>query len=140
MPRVKVVLDTNIVVSAHLKAEGFERFVLDLALASKLQLFITAEILTEYREVLLRPKFALDPELVKALIDLIRAKSRRVKATKRITVSADPEDNKFIECADQAKADYLVTGNKRHFPKPWSGTQVVNARELIEVITPDLQR
>jgi predicted nucleic acid-binding protein len=47
MPRLKVVLDTN-VVSAHLKDDGFERFVLDLTLASKLQLFISAEILRAY--------------------------------------------------------------------------------------------
>lgn len=54
MPRPSAVLDTNVVVSAHLKEDGFERFVLDLALAHKLQLFVSDEILEEYRNVLVQ--------------------------------------------------------------------------------------
>lgn len=140
MPGVKVVLDTNVVVSAHLKSDGFERFVLDLALASKLQLFVSVEIPDEYEGVLRRPKFGIDPELVQSSLQLIRTKSRKVKPKRRVSESPDPDDNKFLECADTAGADYLVTGNKRHFPASFGNTQVVNARELIEIITPDLQR
>jgi predicted nucleic acid-binding protein len=55
-------------------------------------------------------------------------------------VTRDPADNRFIECAEGAKADYLVTGNKRHFPKRWRQTTVVNARELLEWVVPELQR
>ena len=48
MRLTKVVLDTNVVVSAHLKAGGLEAFVLDLALASKLQLYVSPAVLAEY--------------------------------------------------------------------------------------------
>jgi predicted nucleic acid-binding protein len=89
---------------------------------------------------LLRPKFGIDPELVQASLQLIKSKSRKVRPKRRIAESPDPDDNKFLECADAANADYLVTGNKRHFPVSLGNTQVVNARELIEIITPDLQR
>ena len=140
MPRIKVVLDTNVVVSAHLKPEGFERFVLDLALSSKLQLYVSVEILEEYEGVLRRPKFGIDPELIGDSLDLIKSKAKKVKPKQRITESPDPGDNKFLECADAAGSDYLVTGNKRHFPASLGNTRVVNARELIEIITPDLQR
>jgi len=140
MPRLKVVLDTNVVVSAHLKPDGFERFVLDLTLASKLQLFVSAEILDEYEGVLLRPKFGIAPELIQASLNLIKSKAKKVKPKRKITESPDPDDNQFLECADSAGADYLVTGNKRHFPASFGNTLVVNARELIEIITPDLQR
>jgi uncharacterized protein len=140
MPRLKVVLDTNVVVSAHLRSDGFERFVLDLALASKLQLFISAEILDEYEGVLMRPKFGIEPKLVQDSLQLIKSKAKKVRPKRSITESPDPDDNKFLECADSAGADYLVTGNKRHFPSSLGNTQVVNARELIEIITPDLQR
>lgn len=51
MQLTKVVLDTNVVVSAHLKAGGLEAFVLDLALASKLQLYVSPDVLAEYEEV-----------------------------------------------------------------------------------------
>ena len=140
MPRIKVVLDTNVVVSAHLKPEGFERFVLDLALTSKLQLYVSVEILEEYEGVLRCPKFGIDPELIKESFDLIKSKAKKVKPRQRISESPDPEDNKFLECADAARADYLVTDNKRHFPASLSNTKIVNARELIEIITPDIQR
>jgi putative PIN family toxin of toxin-antitoxin system len=76
MLRLKVVLDTNVVVSAHLKSDGFERFVLDLALASKLQLFVSAEILEEHEGVLMRPKFGMDPELIQASLNLIKSKAK----------------------------------------------------------------
>jgi predicted nucleic acid-binding protein len=55
-------------------------------------------------------------------------------------VSPDPDDNKFLECAQAAGADYLVTGNKRHFPKRWGKTKVVNARELLDLISPELEQ
>ena len=44
-------------------------------------------------------------------------------------------DNRFLECAEAAQADFLVTGNKRHFPKQWKATKVVNARELLSTIS-----
>ena len=43
-------------------------------------------------------------------------------------------DNRFLECAEESQADFLVTGNIRHFPKRWKGTQVVTARQLIELV------
>jgi predicted nucleic acid-binding protein len=48
-----------------------------------------------------------------------------------VSVSPDDSDNRFLECAEAANADFLVTGNKRHFPKRWKETEVVNARELL---------
>ena len=66
--------------------------------------------------------------------------ARIVRTQRELNVASDPADNRFIECAEASRADYLVTGNKRHFPPRWRQTLVVNARELIEWVTPDLQR
>ena len=53
--------------------------------------------------------------------------------------SPDPGDDKFIACALAGKADFLVTGNKRHFPQTeFRNTRVVNAAELLEFITLEL--
>ena len=49
-------------------------------------------------------------------------------------VCRDPDDNIFLECAQAAEADYLVTGNKRHFPDRWKTTKVIGARELVELL------
>lgn len=140
MPRPSVVLDTNVIVSAHLKEEGLERFVLDLALARKLQLFLSDEILEEYEGVLARAAFKFSPAKVSASLRLLEKAATMVHPQKKITAAKDPDDNKFLECAAEAQADYLVTGNKKHFPKQWRQTRIVNSRELLQEITPDLQR
>lgn len=140
MRRPSVVLDTNIIVSAHLKEEGLERFVLDLALACKFQLFLSAEILEEYEAVLARSAFKLNPDRIAASLRLIEKAAIVVRPEKRLEAAKDPDDNKFLECVAEAQAGYLVTGNKKHFPAQWQQTRIVNAREFLQQITPDLQR
>lgn len=140
MRMIRVVLDTNVVVSAHLNDEGYERYVLDLALAGRIEIVISEEILAEYEDVLCRPKFAISPKQIAKSLRLIRARGRIVKPRQEVTAASDPDDNCFLECAEAGRADYLVTGNKRHFPKKWRQTLVANARDLIEWITPDLER
>jgi putative PIN family toxin of toxin-antitoxin system len=140
MKTTRVVLDTNVVVSAHLKSEGWERHVLDLVLAGKLQLIASEVILAEYASVLSRSKFAIGAKHVASSMRLIRKAARIVSPQKELKVASHSADNRFLECADAARADYLVTGNKRHFPRSWRQTSVVNARELLEWIAPDLRR
>jgi len=53
-------------------------------------------------------------------------------------MTRDPDDNKFLECADVARADYLVTGNAKHFPKFLKKTKVITSREFITIVAPHL--
>jgi putative PIN family toxin of toxin-antitoxin system len=140
MKTTRVVLDTNVIVSAHLKSEGYERHVLDLVLAGKLQLVATEAILAEYADVLSRAKFSIGAKHVASSMRLIRGAARMVRPQHDLNVTSHSADNRFLECAEAARADYLVTGNKRHFPKSWRQTLVVNARELLEWIAPELRR
>ena len=140
MRLTKVVLDTNVVVSAHLKAGGLEACVLDLALASKLQLYVSHDVLAEYEEVLRRPRFRIESKKVSQSLRLIKKRAKNVTPTLTLSVSPDPDDNRFLECAEAANADYRVTGNRRHFPAKYRNTLVVNARQLIEIITLELKR
>ena len=139
MRTIRVVLDTNVVVSAHLNSEGYERSVLDLALSGKLRMFVSEAILREYESVLRRPKFRLKPLHVSRSLRLLRSAARLVAPYGQLNIARDPGDNRFLECAEAAKADYLVTGNKRHFPKQWRQTLIVNARELLEWTIPEMQ-
>src|ERR1022692_4724727 len=50
----------------------------------------------------------------------------------------NPDDNIFLECADAARADYLIAGNQRHFPKFWKKTKVITSREFISIAAPHL--
>ena len=73
MPPPSVVLDTNVIVSAHLNSHGLERFVLDLALGRKIFLLASQPILAEYEYVLSRKKFGIYLDDVSESLRLIRS-------------------------------------------------------------------
>ena len=135
-----LVLDTNVVVSANLNSEGYEALVVSLALNRKVRLFVSRPILEEYERVLLYPRLKFDAREVGRFMAILRKTARLVTPASTITESVDEADNRFLECAEAAHADFLVTGNRRHFPKRWNETQVVNARELVEAIGPSFLR
>lgn len=137
---IRVVLDTNVVVSAVLTRGGSEAHALDLATAGKVRFYVTPAILTEYEEVLRRAKFRrVSPKLINGALDLIRRVAILVNPAMTLAVSRDESDNRFLECAEAASADYLVTGKKRHFPATWKKTTIVGARELVELLM-DVER
>ena len=72
------------------------------------------------------------------LLQLIKNNSHIVTPSRRLDVCGDPYDNAFLECADKAGADYLITGNSRHFPKFWKKTKIITAREFISLAAPHL--
>jgi putative PIN family toxin of toxin-antitoxin system len=133
---IGLILDTNVLVSANLNGDGFEALVVSLALNRKVQLYVSEPILAEYEQVLLYPRLKFGPQQVDRFMALVRRASVLVKPAHLVSESTDDADNRFLECAEAARADFLVTGNKRHFPKRWKKTQVVNARELLAMIGP----
>ena len=135
---LRLVIDTNIIVSAALKPDGLQRTVFLLALTKPARLYVSDAILAEYTAVLARPELKIRKGLRQQLLQLVRSRSHRVAPAKRLQVTADPDDNIFLECADAARADYLVTGNQRHFPKFWKKTKVITSREFISVVVPHL--
>jgi putative PIN family toxin of toxin-antitoxin system len=133
---LRLVLDTNVIVSAVLKPEGLPRTALLLAITQPARLYVSPEILVEYREVIARPEFKIRRGLRHQLLQLIRNHARLVHPARAVQVAKDPDDNKFLECADAARADYLVTGNLRHFPEFWKKTKVITPSELIRIVAP----
>jgi len=138
MIALRLVLDTNIVVSAALKPDGLQRTVLLLAISKPARLYVNEAIMAEYREVLARPKMNIRKGLRQQLLQLIKTHAYSVTPSRQLQVTRDPDDNKFVECADAARADYLVTGNQRHFPKFWKRTKVITSREFISIVAPHL--
>lgn len=136
----RVVLDTNVVVSAFLKPSGAEALVLLLGLSRTVQLLISEALLGEYQLVLSKPKFKLDPSRVAEGLENIRKTSQRVKPTSTLSVCPHEPDNRILECAEAARAHYVITGNKRHFPEIWREIKVVRAREFLERSFPELKR
>lgn len=135
---LRLVVDTNIVVSAALKPDGLQRTVLLLAITKPARLYVSNAIFGEYRDVLSRAEFQIRKGLRQQLLDLIRKQAHLVNPVRTVQVTNDPEDNIFIECADAARADYIVTGNARHFPRFWKNTKVVTSREFLSLVAPHL--
>jgi putative PIN family toxin of toxin-antitoxin system len=135
---LRLVLDTNIVVSGALKPNGLQRTVLLFAMTRPARLYVSAPILLEYRVVLSRPELKIRRGLRQQFLRRIEDSSHMVSPSQQVRVTNDPDDNIFLECADAARADYLVTGNQRHFPKFWKQTKIVSSRELITLIAPHL--
>jgi putative PIN family toxin of toxin-antitoxin system len=127
-----VVLDTNVLLSACLKPEGLEAQVVEMACSGKLQACVTAEILAEYEDVLLREKFRAFRERAESVLARIQTAALLVVAAETVTAASDEDDNRFLECAQAAGAEFLITGNLRHYPASWASTRIVNARAFTE--------
>jgi putative PIN family toxin of toxin-antitoxin system len=138
MIALRLVVDTNIVVSAALKPDGLQRTVILLAITKPARLYVSPAILAEYRNVLSRPELQIRKGLQQQLLQLIKRRAHSVIPVRRLQVTSDTDDNIFIECADAARADYFVTGNVRHFPRFWKRTKVITSREFLSLVTPHL--
>lgn len=135
---LRLVIDTNVLVSGALKPESLQRTTFLLATTKPARLYVSRPILEEYAEVLSRPELHIRKGLRLQLLQLIRNNSHVVTASRRLEVASDPDDNMFLECADAARADYLITGNQRHFPKFWKKTKIITSREFIGLTAPHL--
>lgn len=138
MLSLRLVLDTNIVGSAALKAESISRTALLLALAKPSYCYVSPQILQEYEAVLARAELRIPRARRLKLIQFIRNRVRIVTPKYSLDIARDPDDNIFLECADMARADYLITGNKRHFPAFWKSTKVISAPEFLTIVAPHL--
>jgi len=131
---MRIVIDTNVIVSAMLQPMGPPSAIFLMALAGKVQLCLTEPLLAEYKDVLHRPRLKQNSDVVRQALSAIRKAGDVVKPIHGIRACSDPDDNMFLECAEAAEADYLITGNKRHFPDFWKKTKILTAREFVTVL------
>lgn len=130
-----IVLDTNVLVSGILSPNGAPAAVLRALLTERLTLCYDERIVSEYRDVLTRARFSFDRDLVEELIGFIESAGSRTLAAPLAVTLPDPWDQMFIEVAVASEADYLVTGNLRHFPEEErAGVKVVSPRAFLDVL------
>ena len=130
---IRVVLDTNVIVSALLQPLGPPAAVFLLVAGGAVQLCISGSVYAEYEEVIRRPRLARDEEVIAATLQTVREKGFWVRPTETIKACSDSDDDIFLECAHAARADYLVTGNLKHFPSSWASTLVVTPRRFLDL-------
>lgn len=117
---MRLVLDTNVLVSALLSPVHPPALILDTILIGENVLLYDERLMAEYRGVLTLLRFGFDPTDVGTLLEFFQTAGERVICLPSGIVLKDPDDLPFYEVALSGRADFLVTGNKKHFPRaPW---------------------
>ena len=135
---MQIVVDTNVLVSSLLKEESISNKAIRLILTRNISLAIDERIWGEYEEVTLRPILKISPETREKRLSALRAISETFSSLS-LEIPAreviDPKDLPFAEVAVAAHAQFLVTGNKKHFGfMERFGIPVVSPAEFIETI------
>ncbi|MBI5227726.1 putative toxin-antitoxin system toxin component, PIN family [Candidatus Micrarchaeota archaeon] len=137
---MKVVLDTNVLISGTFwSGEAFS--ILQFLEQKKFQCFLSQEILNEYNKVLRSDEIiekveekhlAIKSSAIKAieLVQIVTPK-RKIAAVKD-----DPDDNKIIECAVEAKVDFIVTYDSHHLLKlkEFEGIKIISPSEFLKML------
>ena len=130
---MRIVLDTNVLVSGLLSPFGPPGEIVRLVSTGSVALCLDARILSEYDEVLARPRFGFDEDAVAALLDYLDFASETVAAEPLPARLSDEDDEPFLEVALACGADCLVTGNLAHFPdKACAGMAVVSPSQFMD--------
>lgn len=139
MADLKIVADSNVLVSALLWV-GIPHKLIKLAENKTITIYISLPIIEEISEVLVRPKFmerikelkTTPEEIVESLLSSVEVVHPAVSINE---VESDPDDNKILECAVTANADYIVSGDPHLLElKSFRGIPIVTPRKLIEVL------
>lgn len=132
---LKVVIDTNIFISGVLIGRGNSAIILKAwKRARKFQLFVSQEIIQEILRVMRRLGVAedivIDWEKTLTTDTVVVSPARKIHVVKD-----DPSDNKFLECAVEVKADYIVTGDK-HLKKvdKFEDVKIINPKEFLDIL------
>ena len=126
----RVVLDTNVIVSA-LVFGGVPRGILELAEAGQCELFYSQPIQTEVRRVLTE-KFDWPQAILQQALPVLWSMGTLVAPL--ITLNAVPDDNRILECAVEAQAHVVVSGDHHLLAlKNYRSISIVTPRQFIEV-------
>jgi putative PIN family toxin of toxin-antitoxin system len=127
---MKIVLDTNIIVSAFINPKGIPGEILSLLLAKKITICYDNKIFSEYMEVLKKSKFNFDNTLMDEFLDFIKENGEYIAAVPQTVKFEDEDDKVFYNVYKSSDANYIITGNKKHFPKE---NNIITPREYIEL-------
>jgi uncharacterized protein len=127
---MKVVLDTNVIVSGLINTDGTPAQIVNLLINGRITVLYDDRILSEYTEVLSRKKFGFKKNIIDPLMDFIKNEGEYIVAEPINKRFIDDDDKKFYEVAKTAKVTCIVTGNKAHYPNE---TIVKSPKEFIEM-------
>jgi putative PIN family toxin of toxin-antitoxin system len=127
---MKIVLDTNIIVSAFINPKGAPGEIISLILSKKITICYDNKIFSEYIEVLKKSKFNFDNILVDEFLGFIKENGEYIIAEPQKIKFTDEDDRIFYDVFKSSDAEYIITGNKKHFPQE---NNIITPREYIEL-------
>ena len=137
---MRVVIDANVVVSFLFSKGDTVSFIFDAWENETFEVLMSSDILTELDDVIDRAvrttKGGINPLNAGAMIRRLRKNTTRVSIVSTVNVSKDDKDNRYLACAKDGEADYLVTGDKKHLLsiKKFGITRIVSPKEFVEVL------
>jgi len=131
----KVVIDTNVFVSG-LTFKGKPREVLDLIWRGDIEACISSFIFKELEETL-KKDFSWDRDQIKHTIEKIKAKTILIQPKNKVSViKENDDDNRILECAMEGKAQYLISGDRKHLLplKEYEGIKILSPAEFLKLL------
>ncbi|HCE46075.1 MAG TPA: putative toxin-antitoxin system toxin component, PIN family [Lentisphaeria bacterium] len=135
MKRLRIVLDTNVVISGILFG-GIPRSILEMLISRRHDFFMSMPIIEEVREVLNRPKFGFDSGNALLVVEELHSLCTIVKPAKSINlIIDDPADDKIIECAVEANAEVIISGDSHLLSAgSYKGIKILSPKQFISTI------
>ena len=132
---MKIVLDTNVLISALLFG-GNPREILQRVIRGEVVLCLSESIMSKLGGVLQRPKFGFSHTVVNQIVTELGSISELVLPTQKIQeIEADETDNRILECAVEARADYIISGDVHLLElEKFGSIQVVNPQQFLELL------
>lgn len=130
---MNIVLDTNVLVSGLLTPFGTSGEIVRMVFSGELVLYIDARILSEYQDVLHRPKFNFNKDHIGVLLDFIKQYGQIISSVPLQHPLPDADDEPFLEVAITGKVKSLITGNASHYPELFrEGIGIFSPSEFID--------
>lgn len=134
---IKIVCDTNILISAYVFPGGTTDEILSLVGLGELAMYLSPDIISEFKKVLSK-KFKYSIEEVGVFVGRILEITTLVYPSERLKIVERVDaDNRILECATASGADYIVTGDKRDLLplKTIGQCKIVSPREFLQIIS-----
>ena len=129
---MKIVIDTNVLISGVFFG-GAPRRVLDAVIDSKVSAFASPEIVEEYQEIVEEMINRKQGYMNRNLLDPLLQRVTIILPVKKAAVCRDPDDNKFLDCARDSRALYIVSGDKDLLVlEHYENTDIITAKEFCE--------
>ncbi|GFH92156.1 hypothetical protein IMSAGC002_03422 [Lachnospiraceae bacterium] len=129
---MKIVIDTNVLISGVFFG-GFPRKILSAVVSQKITACATAEIINEYEEIVQEMINRKQGHINRAILSPLIQAMEIIEPVTHIGICRDPDDNKFLECAKDSHALYIVSGDKDLLViEQFGNIQIVNAKDFCE--------